>query len=230
MSMTPSATYLLLGSFALGILGAVLGAWLYARSVAAAAAKAPPARADLPADAVDRDTELMKVVQASVSSELSGIEAKLLQRIPQYVQQAIQIELQFHTQQQVEREKARACSQERWQAERDERRSSEFRTLLRVLEAWSAEVAPGVAFESPERPQRPPASGASAMPAPAVSARPPELVHTPLPRPQPVLHADESGPELSDEEIDALPAELPVPGKQRKRVLPAPKKPVWRSL
>jgi hypothetical protein len=55
-------------------------------------------------------------------------------------------------------------------------------------------------------------------------------MQTPLPRPAPSYAADAPELELSDEEIDALPAELPVPGPARKRVLPAPKKPVMREL
>lgn len=64
----------------------------------------------------------------------------------------------------------------------------------------------------------------------AVSARLPELLLTPLPRPEPVYEEPEPVVELSDDELDALPPELPVPDKPRKRILPVPKKPVLRNL
>jgi hypothetical protein len=66
---------------------------------------------------------------------------------------------------------------------------------------------------------------------PSVSARPPEWLLTPVPQPKPV-YDDEPEPmrELSDEEIDALPPDLPVADKARKRILPTPKRPVLRNL
>jgi hypothetical protein len=55
-------------------------------------------------------------------------------------------------------------------------------------------------------------------------------MHTPLPRPEPVQEPEVVERELSDEELDALPPELPTDKKPRKRVLPAPKKPTLNSL
>ena len=66
-----------------------------------------------------------------------------------------------------------------------------------------------------------------AITSPAAERRGPPL---PLPRPEPQVQAVEAKPELSDEEIDALPPEVPTPGKPRKRILPPPKKPAMRSL
>jgi hypothetical protein len=81
--------------------------------------------------------------------------------------------------------------------------------------------------EPARRPQRVRMPSAEATP--AIPARPPE------PPPQqrlPVVHArqQEPGRELTDEEIDAMPPELPAPVRPRKRVLPPPKKQAWREL
>jgi len=68
-------------------------------------------------------------------------------------------------------------------------------------------------------------------PAP-ISARPPtpDAAPTPLARAEPRVEAAEPERELSDEEIDALPPELPAAAKQRKRVLAPPKKPTLQNL
>ena len=64
---------------------------------------------------------------------------------------------------------------------------------------------------------------------PTLSARPPEMRHTPIPRAQASVDPPAARRELSDEELDALPPELPGPTRSR-RALPAPKKPPFRSL
>lgn len=154
-----------------------------------------------------------------------------LRRVPQWVQQAIQVELEFQTQQQAERDTARAVEQQRWQAEQDERRAAELRVLLQALSAQPVATVPPVASPPPEPPRpRVPAPGAPVRPPAAVSARPPELELTPLPRPEPLQESEVAAPELSDEELDALPPDLPAPDKARKRILPPPKKPPLRSL
>lgn len=154
-----------------------------------------------------------------------------LERIPLRVQQAIQVELQFHGQQAAERDAAIAARQQRWQDEQDERRAADCRALLYAFNAPPAATAPSSARPDAE-PQRPRvrAPDAAGRPPAAVSARPPELELTPLPRPEPAPEPEAAQPELSDEELDALPPELPVPGKARKRVLPAPRNPPLRSL
>ena len=157
--------------------------------------------------------------------------------VAQAVRQAIQIELEFQERQQAERDQARAEELRRWQADQ-ERRAQEFRALLHVMSAQSAKgplpsasaVAPAPSPE-PSRgdawravPRSPEASTS------ATSARPPELMHTPLPRPQPEFEPEAAAVELSDAEIDALPAEVPMAVRPRKRILPAPAKPVLRDL
>ncbi len=108
----------------------------------------------------------------------------------------------------AQRQAAHSAAFARWQAEHErlqQRHAEQLRVLLQAVE------------------QRP----AAAAPPPAVrAARPPEWTSAPLARPDAARR--QSAPparELSDEEIDALPPELPVPGKPRKRILPAPKKP-----
>ena len=71
-------------------------------------------------------------------------------------------------------------------------------------------------------------------PAPSpVSARSPmgdAPMPMPRPRSEPAVTAEEPERELSDEEIDALPPELPAAANQRKRILAPPKKPTLRNL
>ena len=151
--------------------------------------------------------------------------AELPERDAQWIQsvrQAIQVELEFQERQWAERDRARVEEQRLWQTDHDERRAAEFRTLLQALSAQSA-----ILTAAPVQ-HRGPASALA--PAPSVSARPPEMMQRPLPSPAPSYAPDEPEIELSDEEIDALPAEIPVPGRARKRILPAPKKPVMREL
>ena len=140
----------------------------------------------------------------------------------QAVRQAIQVELEFQERQLAERDRARAEEQRLWQTDHDERRAAEFRALLHAMSAQSA-----ISTAAPVRHRGP---ACALAPAPSVSARPPEMMQTPLPRPAPSYAADAPEIELSDEEIDALPAEPPEPNPARKRILPAPKKPVMREL
>lgn len=62
------------------------------------------------------------------------------------------------------------------------------------------------------------------------SARPPEMLLTPVSFPECVPVDEAPTRELSDAEIDALSPELPNPALSRRRVLPTPKLPVMRSL
>jgi hypothetical protein len=56
------------------------------------------------------------------------------------------------------------------------------------------------------------------------SCPPPPILQQPT-----LARHEEPERELTDEEIDALPPELP-PAKPRKRILPPPKQPAWRKL
>lgn len=178
--------------------------------------------------------ELEAQRQAIEQANAQGDQAlqQTLQRVPQLVQQAIQVEFEFQAQQQADRDEARASEQQRWQAEQEEHRATELQMLIRSLAEQAGKPQQVVVAMESTVPPRPSATqpGSSGARASAVSARPPELMHTPLPRPQATYEQVEPVPELSDEELDALPPELPGSGKPRKRVLPAPKKPSLRSL
>jgi hypothetical protein len=180
--MSPPVVYLLLGSFAMGLLGAVVGTWVLAQRV-----------------------------RAQLAGQLQAA------GMPQMVQQAIQIELEFLSRRQTERDEAHAQEQQRWQAGQDERLAEVRRVLLQALAAQAGKSMPSAVVKP-------------AAPAPIASARPPELMSTPLPRPQPVHEPEPPALELSDEELDALPPELPASAKPRKRMQAAPKKPVMRDL
>jgi hypothetical protein len=157
--MNEGLVYLLLGSFAVGLLGALLGAWAFSR------------RARLRFDAPS-------------SAALSSLQSTVVQRLPQLVQQAIQLELEYLAQQQAQRDEARSDEQRLWQADQDRRRAEELQLLRRALEA-----AGGV----------------------------------------PAVDTDESEIEVTDEELDAMPPELPAPAKPRKRIV-APKAPTMQKL
>jgi hypothetical protein len=156
---------------------------------------------------------------------------QVLHRVPQAVQQAIRVELELQSRQQAAGDAARAAEQQRWQASQDERRAADLHVLLQALSAQPPARMPRTA-ESPLDPPLPPvpAPGTAARHPAAVSARPPELELTPLPRSQPSRDPEVGVPELSDEELDALPPALPEPGKARRRILPLPKKPPFHNL
>ena len=144
MSIDQDPVYLLLGCFGLafGLLGAALSAWFMARRTPASAS--PRARIDTSYG----DAEILRVVEAAVQSAMSGVEATLVQRIPQWVQQAVRVELDFQTRQQAEREEARSHEHQRWQVLHDEQRTAETRALLQVLSAQLAHLTPDVAIEA----------------------------------------------------------------------------------
>lgn len=149
---------------------------------------------------------------------------EVFQRIPQTLRQALQVELDFLAQQQVQRDAVAA--------QRENENAAALRKLVGGLASPGVAMAPSAAPAVIAVPATtsPVAPRALAPSPPAVSARPPELLLTPLPRPEPVYDEPEPMPELSDEELDALPPELPAPDIPRKRILPAPKKPVLRNL
>jgi type VI secretion system protein ImpL len=101
---------------------------------------------------------------------------------------------------------------------------AEWRALMSASASRLVDKSP-VAANRPERPTPVP------TPAPAsLSARPPELMGTPRPQPAPVCAPQEPERELSDEEIDALPPDLPAPTRLQGKKLPAPRKPVLRNI
>jgi hypothetical protein len=175
---------------------------------------------------------------------------EMLHRMPALLQQTLKIESDFYAQRQSERDGAQSSRLERWQAEqeqsaarREERSAAELRDVLLALSRRpEASVEVAVVQQAPTRPE--PTTSPEPQPHPLpqpqprepaafvqpVSARPPELLQTPLPRAVPVYSAPEPQRELTDEEIDALPADVPASDKPRKRILPSPKKSVLRNL
>ncbi|MDN4586941.1 hypothetical protein DBA29_00280 [Xenophilus aerolatus] len=240
-----------IGALGLAVLGAALAAWWLSQRLRAqwasdmqqllrahdasrpanvpvddTALAADPLSSQLSA-AFEAQREALRQVRQQTEDTLHQV----VQRLPQAVQQAIRVELEFQTRQQAERDAARAAEQQRWQAAQDERRAADLAVLLQAVSAQPPARTPRTAA-SPLDPSRPPVSapGAPARHPAAVSARPPELELTPLPRPQPSTDAGAAAAELSDEELDALPPDLPEPGKARRRILPPPKRPPFRSL
>lgn len=189
---------LLLGCLLSGLFGAALGGWLCARAVRSSLRSALRLAMHEPANGSDARAEVLNAVR-----------------------QAIQIELDFHGRQLAERDAARADEQRRCWIDDNERRTQEFRALLQRLPAGSASVAaPGTSAWA--------SAGHRSLSRADESARPPELMHAPLPRPQISEAATASETELTDEELDALPPEVPV--RRRKRDLLRPGKPVFRDL
>ena len=196
---------LLLVCFALGIFGALLGAWVFLRTT----------RAQLEAQ-----QDAFELAREQAQRDLQ----QTLLCVPQWIQQTVRIELEFLGRQQAERHRAQFREQQRWQSGQDEQRLAEWRALMSAFASRPVNEAP-VAASRPERPTLVPA------PAPiSLSARPPELMGTPRPPPAPVCAPQEPERELSDEEIDALPPDLPAPTRLQGRKLPAPKKPVLRNI
>jgi hypothetical protein len=150
--------------------------------------------------------------------------------VPQSVHQTIRIELELLGLRQAERWKELLREQHRWQGEQDALRQAEWQALLSSISQLKG-ASPAVVVP-PVRPAPVPAARLPAsrpMPAPP-SPRPPELPETPRPQPVAADIAKESERQLSDEEIDALPPDLPAPSRLSGRKLPAPKGPVLRNI
>lgn len=147
--------------------------------------------------------------------------------------QATRAELELLGQQQTAHHEAQRLAMVRWQADQDARRLAEWQALWpappTLLAKRGGPVAPPVATPPPPPPLRP-------------RAPPPAFVlhEDSEPRTKPISLAlptvarweAEAAPEreLTDEEIDALPPELPVATRVPGRKLPAPKGPVLRNL
>lgn len=208
--MTQAQLGFLIVCLAVGVLGAMLGAWAYSRSC----------RAQL-----DAQSAAFELAREKANRDLQ----QALLCVPQWMQQTVRVELEFLGRQQAERWKELIREQQRWQSEQDAVRLAEWRALLS-----GSPPRPGrapVAAAPPERSA--PASARVSVPRPIPappSARPPELSETPRPQPVPVYAAEAPERELSDEEIDALPPDLPVPNRLSTRKLPAPKGPILRNI
>lgn len=197
-------TALLLGlpfvCFVVGMLGTLLGAWLCARS----------SRAQL-------ETQRHAFELAREKAERDLHQALLC--VPQWMQQTVRVELEFLGRQQTERWKELVSDQHRWQAVQDGLREAEWQALLAGSPARRPLTAP-----VPVPAARVPSG--QAVPVTSLPRPPePQKIADPLPSP-----AAEPEQELTDEEIDALPPDLPMPTRVPGRKLQAPKRPVLRNL
>lgn len=197
-------TVLLLGlplvCFVVGMLGALLAAWLCARS----------SRAQL-------ETQRHAFELAREKAERDLHQALLC--VPQWMQQTVRVELEFLGRQQTERWKELVSDQHRWQAVQDGLREAEWQALLTGSPARRPPMVPGPVYAAR-------APSGQAVPLTSLAKSPePQKIKDPLPRP-----AAEAEQELTDEEIDALPPDLPMPTRVSGRKLQAPKRPVLRNL
>ncbi|WP_295536852.1 hypothetical protein [uncultured Pseudacidovorax sp.] len=133
------------------------------------------------------------VVEARMAPQLAALRQEQ-QRMPQSVQQALQVELEFHL---------------REQAERSDRQAAELREFLRTALAAYGWIVP-----TPIPPTPPPAPEAAWPPTAGPGVAPP-LDAVPPPEAPGLAH-------LSDAEIDALPPDLPAPRKARPALRPPP--------
>ena len=142
----------------------------------------------------------------SVASPCAFAQAQedLVRRIASATRQAVQVELDFHARGRIHHEDQCRAQSLRWQLQH-ETRLGEIHSLLRSLAA-NARAAP---------------------PLPRVVTSPSDAVHNDGPDgPTSTAELDRASHaalELSDEDIDNLPAELPHVDPPRRRRLPAPK-------
>jgi len=204
--MTHLSLGLLLGCLLVGVLGGVLGAWGCARSF----------RRQL-----EEQREAFEHAREQAQRDLQH--AMLC--LPQWMQQAARTELEFLGRKQAERWKEQLQEQQRWQSEQDARRLGEWRALQ------SESPLPLPRREAPAPGPVPAPAPRPRPPAPASpSARLPEPPRIPLPPPAAVHAQEVPERELTDEEIDALPPDLPPATRPPGRKLQAPRGPVLRNI
>lgn len=215
--MNADGAWMVVVALACGLLGAGVGGLLVARQVRQRLARvpAPVVDASVHAEAIDA---LASSLDARFAAQQHAWQ-EAVERLSQTLQRALQVELDFLAQQQTQRDAA--------QSQREQERDEALRLLIASVKGPvpQPDARSAVAVSVPA-----PASRAVAVSPPAISARPPELLLTPLPQLEPVYDEPEPERVLSDEEIDALPPELPPADRPRKRLLSPPKKPVLRNL
>ena len=193
----------LLACFALGMLGAGLGAWAAARTARA----------------------LLKAQRQACESASKQAQRDLQQAllcVPQWVQRAARIELELLGRQHTERHKALLREQQLWQSEQQTQREAEWRTLLSGFGQTGLREAllPGGIAQAKK-------SAPVPMPAAPDTSEAPDM-HSSLPGT--TLPPEEPERMLSDEEIDALPPDLPAPVRLQRRKMSAPNKPTLRNI
>ncbi len=144
--------------------------------------------------------------------------------------QVIRAELELLGQQQIAHQDVQRLALALWQAEQDARRHAEWQALRATPPTLLAKRGGPLARPlAPSQPVQPRSS-------PPVPALPPdsesETSPAPFALPAVARWEAEAAPEreLTDEEIDALPPDLPVATQVPGRKLPAPKGPVLRNL
>ena len=150
--------------------------------------------------------------------------------------QVIRAELALLVQQQIAHQDVQRLALALWQAEQDARRRAEWQALRptppTLLAKREGPLARPLAPPQPVQPVQP-VQPRSSPPVPAVPLDS-ELATSPAPLALPTAARWEAvAPperELTDEEIDALPPDLPVATRVPGRKLPAPKGPVLRKL
>lgn len=192
----------LLTCIVLGALGAGLGAWVFSQT-ARAQLKAQRRAFELASEQVQRDLQ------------------QALLCVPQWVQQAARVELEFLGRQHKERHRELLREQKRWQSEQEERRQAEWRALL---------LEPVASRPNAAQPSGRDLGKKSAPVPPPAPADMHEAMSVRAPQPVPVAVAEEPERELTDEEIDALPPDLPPPVQPRSRKMSAPNKPILRNI
>jgi hypothetical protein len=120
----------LLVCFALGMFGALLGAWIFSRA----------SRAQLEAQ---RDA--FELAREQAQRDLQ----QALLCVPQWIQQNVRMEIGFLGRQQAERHKAQLREQQRWQSGQDEQRLAEWRAMMPACTPRPV-AAPVYAPEEPE--------------------------------------------------------------------------------
>ncbi len=148
--------------------------------------------------------------------------------------EVVRTEFEGQTQRQVQRDELQRQENVRWQAGLErltrERRATELKVLLQAIASFGKSDASVASVRESVSAPGASAPRTSAASVPSVTTQAPGMLHAPIGAPALTDRDVEPPRELTDEELDALPPELPTPDKSRKRILPAPKKPVLRSL
>lgn len=206
--------------FVVGMLGVVLGAWLCMRGYE---------------ERFKAQRKAFELARQKAEHDLQ----RALSYVPQWMQQAVRVEFELLGRLQTERWKELAQEQQHWQSGQEALRRLEWQALLAE---WPGRRSPAPRPAGPVTAGRTASSAAPAptlvrSPKPSLTAWPePQSEPDPAPRRQPEPkpeHATALQPperELTDEEIDALPPDLPAPAPPRTRKLPAPKGAVLRNI
>ncbi|WP_295549075.1 hypothetical protein [uncultured Pseudacidovorax sp.] len=149
-----------------------------------------------------------QVLEARLAPQFATLRQEQ-QRVPQSVQQAIQVELEFHS---------------REQAEREGRQSADLREYLRAALAaygWtSASPLPPVPTPAPAAPAWPPVAGPGVAPPVPGSEEAAQAAQLAREKEWAAARARQA---MSDDAIDALPPDLPAPSRAARRPLVPPR-------